>query len=150
MERDWVITSSLLLYSPFYPPVIVGSYVSIQSLIYPTPYSWYQWGFPISVKGIQSKKFLTEDKQLCVGDKLELKKPIFYEYYGEFPKNIRFKKIQPITSYKSKRGRVSDKINDNKNAYCLVKLLPHSAPSWILSWAENLARWSQKVVLLFV
>ena len=37
--------------------------------------------------------------------------------------------------------------NGSSYFYQEHKFLPHSAPSWILSLAENLARWSHRVTL---
>ena len=64
------------------------------------------------MKGIKSKKTLTEARQVCAGYKLELTKPIFYEYVGEKPGHIKFKKIPQMKSYKGHRGQVSVNIFD--------------------------------------
>merc|ERR1712142_221391 len=55
------------------------------------------------LRGIQSKKLYIEKKQLCVGYKIELKHPLFFEYEGEAP-NIKFRQIKPLEDYKSSRG----------------------------------------------
>jgi len=62
------------------------------------------------LKGINSEKKLDANKQLCVGNKIEVKKPIFYEYEGKVP-NMKFKKIKPIKSYKSHRGNLVPGLN---------------------------------------
>jgi len=62
------------------------------------------------LKGIQSKKVLNENKQLCLGSKTKLKKEIFFEYEGEH-KKTKFKRIQPIKGYKSKRGNFVPGLN---------------------------------------
>jgi len=61
--------------------------------------------------GLDSNKSLHEDKQLCVGHKLELTAPIFYEYEGEMPREIKFEKMMPIINYKSSRGKFVPGLN---------------------------------------
>ena len=57
------------------------------------------------MKGIKSEKILQEDKQLCAGNKIKWKRPVFYEYEGA-GKNISFKKIKRIISYQTPRDNV--------------------------------------------
>ena len=64
------------------------------------------------MKWIKSNKTLTEAKQVCAGHKLELTKPIFYEYEGEKPRHIKFQKIPHMKSYKGHRGQVSVNVHD--------------------------------------
>ena len=72
--------------------------------------------------GINSNKTLNEAKQLCVGHKLELTEPIFYEYEGEVPREIKFEKMKRIENYKSSRGNVSVCMFLNKNRFLTCSL----------------------------
>jgi len=55
------------------------------------------------LRGIHSKKNFFDRKQLCVGYKITLKDPLFFQYEGKAPK-IKFKPIKPLKDYKSSRG----------------------------------------------
>ena len=79
--------------------------------MHPIPHCFF------SVDGMDSNKTLNEEKQLCVGHKLELTEPIFYEYEGEVPREIKFKKMMPIVNYRSSRGNVSIYIHIDRNQF---------------------------------
>ena len=58
---------------------------------------------------INSQKKLNDKKQICVGNRLELNEPLFYEYEGKAP-NMKFTQIEKLAGYKSRREQVIKKI----------------------------------------
>ena len=59
------------------------------------------------MRGIKSTKTLDEKRQLCAGNKVILKKPLYYEYEEFSNKTKKFKQINELKKYKSQRGKVN-------------------------------------------